>query len=146
MDHIICGAVSSDGSRVAFSDQSGLHVYELPAEPASTDAVEPMSEQSALAPATPPKSRQVAEGQAGRKLLRRTVPQDLPTLHELQFRSSSSHLIGLNSQGSLLVVDVDTSAVSNCQLGSWPPLIAHFMAGRNLKPLLKVWYLYPGVS
>lgn len=112
-DHIICGALSSDGSRLAFSDPSGLHVYELPADAASTDdgGSAAASQQAAGVAASHNKSQQVAEGQSRHKLMRLTVPEGLPTFHELHFRPQSSHLIGLTAQGCLLLVDMDTAEV-----------------------------------
>lgn len=112
-DHIICGALSSDGSRLAFSDQSGLHVYELPADAASTDdgGAETNPQQAAGIAAGHNKPQQVAEGQSRHKLMRLTVPEGLPTFHELHFRPQSSHLVGLTAQGSLLLVDMETAEV-----------------------------------
>ena len=55
--------------------------------------------------------RQVAAGQSGRKLMRLSAPEGLPTLHELQFRPGSSHIVGLTAQGVLCVVDTETSEV-----------------------------------
>ena len=56
-------------------------------------------------------SRQVAAGQSGRKLMRLSAPEGLPTLHELQFRPGSSHVVGLTAQGVLCVVDIEKSEV-----------------------------------
>jgi len=117
-DHIICGALSSDGSRAAFCDQAGLHVYDLPAESAITDDVESVSEQTGPAPVSDVKSQKVAEGEAGRKLMRLAVPEESPTFHELQFRPSSPQLLGLTAQGSLMVLDVPTAAVCSVAAGT----------------------------
>ena len=39
LDHIICGALSPDGSRIAFSDQAGLHLYQLSGTTAAANAL-----------------------------------------------------------------------------------------------------------
>ena len=115
-DHIICGAIKSDGSGIAFSDQQGLHLYELPApscEAEQQDSAEPMAATTDQSELTVSSARvqQVAEGQAGRKLMRLSPPEDVPTFHELQYRPGSSHILGLTSHGSLVIVDTQTAAV-----------------------------------
>ena len=112
-DHIICGALSLDGARLAFSDQAGLHVYQLPSEAtACTDtSADAQAEEIGVTASSPSKSQQAAAGQAERKLVQLAVPEGLPTFHELQFRPCSSQLVGLTAQGSLLVVDMDTAEV-----------------------------------
>ena len=113
IDHIICGALSPDGGRLAFSDQAGLHVYELPSVAAArtnTDA-DAQADEIDMTASSPSKSQQAAGGQAERKLVHLAVPEGLPTFHELQFRPHSSQLVGLTAQGNLLVVDMDTAEV-----------------------------------
>jgi len=123
-DHIICGALSPDGGRLAFSDQAGLHVYKLPSEAtAHTDtSADAQAEEIDVTASSPSKSSQAAERQAERKLVHLAVPEGLPTFHELQFRPNSSQLVGLTAQGSLLVVDMDTAEVCiqlACLLWTW---------------------------
>jgi len=112
-DHIICGALSPDGTQLAFSDQAGLHVYQLPSQ--ATDQTDPSADAQAeeidVTASSPSKSQQAAERQAERKLVHLAVPEGLPTFHELQFRPGSSQLVGLTAQGSLLVVDMDSAEV-----------------------------------
>jgi len=108
-DHIICGALSSDGGRLAFSDQAGLHVYELPSE--ATAQTDTGADAQAEGIDSHSKSQQAAEGQAERKLVHLAVPEGLPTFHELHFRPRSSQLVGLTAQGNLLVVDMDSAEV-----------------------------------
>ena len=115
-DHIICGAISSDGSAVAFSDGQGLHLYQFSAQSSRADeqehagSVEADADEPNLMVSTA-KAQQVAMGRAGRKLARLSAPQDLPSFHELQYRPESSQVIGLTPKGSLLVVDSQTAAV-----------------------------------
>lgn len=111
-DHITCGAISSNGSAFAFSDRQGLHLYQLSAQhdadgPAAltTEADEP---DLAVSEAT---LQLVASGPVGRKLMRLTVPEDLPSFIDLQYRPGCAQVIGLTSQGTVAVVDTETAAV-----------------------------------
>ena len=123
-DHIICGALSPDGTRLAFSDQAGLHVYQLPLEAtAQTDTgADAQAEEIDVTASSPSKTQQAAERQAERQLVHLAVPEGLPTFHELQFRPNSSQLVGLTAQGSLLIVDMDSAEVCfhlACLLWTW---------------------------
>lgn len=115
-DHIICGAVSSDGSAVAFSDGQGLHLYKLSVQSSAaddqdhTESMEEDADESNLIVSTVG-AHQVAKGRAGTKLMRLSSPQVLPSFHELQYRPGSSQVIGLTPEGSLVVVDTQTAAV-----------------------------------
>lgn len=115
-DHIVCGAVSPDGSGIAFSDQQGLHLYQLSpqsdaAHPHDTGAVDPTAEESDLAVSKAARQQQVAVGRAGQKLMRLSSPEDLPTFQELQYRPGCAQVIGLTAQGSLVVLDTPTMTV-----------------------------------
>jgi len=123
-NHIICGALSPDGTQLAFSDQAGLHVYQLPSKAtAQTDTgADAQAEEIDVTARSPSKSQAAAERQAERKLVHLAVPEGLPTFQELQFRPRSSQLVGLTAQGSLLVVDMDTAEVCfhpACLLWTW---------------------------
>ena len=114
-DHITCGAISSDGSAVAFSDAQGLHLYQLSAQydadrPDNTAAMDIEADEPdlALSKAT---LQPVAFGRAGRKLMRLTAPEDLPSFIELQYRPGCSEVLGLTPQGTLVVTDTQTAAV-----------------------------------
>ncbi len=108
-DHIICGALSPNGARLAFSDKAGLHVYQLPSEAtAQTDTgADAQAEEIDVTASSPSKAQQAAE----RKLVHLAVPEGLPTFHELQFRPGCSQLVGLTAQGSLVIVDMDSAEV-----------------------------------
>lgn len=115
-DHIICGAVSPDGSGVAFSDQQGLHMYQLsPQSDAAhrhdTEAGDPTAQEPDSAVSKATSQQQVAVGRAGQKLMRLGTPGDLPTLQELQYRPGCAQVIGLTAQGSLVVLDTQTMMV-----------------------------------
>ena len=114
-DHITCGAISSDASAFAFSDRQGLHLYQLSARhdpdgPDTTAALTSEADEPDLA-VSEATLHPVASGPAGRKLMRLTVPEDLPSFVELQYRPDSVQVIGLMPQGIVAVVDTETAAV-----------------------------------
>ena len=114
-DHIICGAVSPDGSGVAFSDGQGLHLYQLSTQNDAnrlddTQAMATVADQPELA-VSKARLQQVASGQAGQKLIRLTAAEDLPSFHELQYRPGCAQVVGLTPQGTLVVLDTQTATV-----------------------------------
>lgn len=116
-DHIICGAISSDGSALAFSDRQGLHLYQLSSqhdadEPDNTSAMDAETDEPDLAVSKAVMTVQpVASGRDGRKLMRLNAPEDLPSFVELQYRPGCAQVIGLTPQGTLVVVDTQAAAV-----------------------------------
>lgn len=136
--HIMCGALSPDGSLLAFSDIQGVRCYKLQgaqaAEQAATadgrtdqapaaEATEaadqasngaaPGAEATQAAVVDSATGKQTpAQAEAKQTLQRLSMPEDVPAFQEMHFRPQSSHLVGLTPQGNLVVVDTDTSQVS----------------------------------
>lgn len=115
-DHITCGAISSDGSAFAFSDRQGLHLYQLSAQrdadgPDTTAAMDTEADTEPDLAVSKATLQAVASGPAGRKLMRLTVPDDLPSFIELQYRPGCAQVIGLMPQGTVVVMDTQTPAV-----------------------------------
>lgn len=114
-DHITCGAISSDGAAFAFSDRQGLHLYQLSAQhdadvPDNIAALNAEAQEPDLA-VSKATWQPIASGPAARKLMRLTVPEDLPSFVELQYRLGCEQVIGLMPQGTVTVVDTETAAV-----------------------------------
>ena len=116
-DHIACGAISSDGSALAFSDRQGLHLYQLSAQhdangPDSTSAMDIQADEPDLAVSKAVMTLQtVASGPAGPKLMRRSAPKGLPSFVELQYRPGCAQLIGLTPEGTLVAMDTQSVVV-----------------------------------
>ena len=132
-DHITCGAISSDGSAIAFSDRQGLHLYQLSAQhdadaPDSTSAMETGTDEADLAVSKAVMTLQpVASGRDGRNLIRLNAPEDVPSFVELQYRPGCAQVIGLTPQSTLVVTDTQTAAVR--------PVVdthMHLLSGRSL--------------
>lgn len=114
-DHISCGAISSDGSALAFSDRQGLHLYQLSAQhdadrPDNTVAMDTEADEPDL-PVSKATMQPVASRRAGHKLMRLSAPEDLPSFIELQYRPGCLQVLGLTPQGTLVVMNTQTAAV-----------------------------------
>ena len=131
----MCGALSPDGSLLAFSDIQGVRCYKLqaaeqaaaangstdqaPAAEATEAADQAISGAASGAEATQAAvvdnatGKQIpAQAEAKQTLQRLSLPEGVPAFQEMLFRPQSSHLVGLTPQGNLVVVDFDTSQVS----------------------------------
>lgn len=129
--HIICGALSPDGSLLAFSDIEGVRCYRITTEAtqaavtngavSEAEAVQAGTSSGVAAEAAATQAARAVEhtGQhasaaAGSQpsLQRLSLPEGLPAFQEMQFRPNSTHLLGLTPEGKLLVVDYLNSQVS----------------------------------
>lgn len=148
-DHIVCGALSPDGLGIAFSDQQGLHLYQLSPQseatqphdtesaqqPHDTEAMDTAAEQPALA-VSKARVQQVALGRAGQKLVRLSTPEDLPSFQELQYRPGCAQVMGLTAQGTLVVLDTQTMTVRTVAVCK--PLHLSFL--QLLSWIVRLWW------
>lgn len=136
-NHIISGALSPDGSLLAFSDIDGVRCYQLQNASAESDAASTLGISNAIvaangtaangtdAAAAASNARHAvvaasgsaqAKSEAQHSLQRLSLPEDLPGFQEMHFRPDTSELVGLTAEGTILIVDALRQKVSSMLL------------------------------